>query len=343
MALSSPLSPTARAARTRSRAQRILTRGAASLAVGAAIVASIACSAGDDQRVVVVPGWGASAPGAPSAAPAAGGPDAGSSSAGGTTSPTPSPVAASGVPCDVATILTASCTSCHADPPIAGSLAGLVTYSDLMATAHEDATKNEAQVSLARMQNASSPMPPGGLLPAAAITTLKNWIDAGYPKGAACGAAGGGSGADAGATPAPAPASVFTGAPAFVAQTGPTTHNAGLDCMGCHGGTVANAPSFEFGGTLYDGSGNPVVGAEVRFVDGSGKAASVYTSSTGTFYESGTGFTGPANVGARNAAGAHDMITALQSGAQSPASSGGACSACHCSGTGCTQGLIHLP
>jgi hypothetical protein len=243
----------------------------------------------------------------------------GSASAGGT-----------GVPCDIATYFAQACTSCHGDPPLASALSGLVTYSDLKATAKEDTTKNEAQLSLARMQNATSPMPPGGVAPAADVTALQNWINAGYPMGSCEGGA-----APPAASP---PVSVFSGAPAYAQQVGSSSHNAGQDCIGCH----EHAGSFTIGGTVYDGSGNAVSGAEVRVVDATSKAFSVYTGSNGTFHSS-TSFTAPAHIGVRDATHTADMITALQSGSQPPAPSGGACSGCHCTGTGCTVSAVHLP
>lgn len=236
---------------------------------------------------------------------------------------------ASGVPCDVATLFASKCTACHGDPPIPSALAGLVTYDDLMAKAKEDPTKNEAELSLARMQNASSPMPPGAPPPASDVAIVQNWINAGYPKGS-CGA----DAAPPVATPVP---SVFDKAPAFVSRTGPRAHNAGRDCMSCHQNGGGEAPQFVFGGTLYDGSGNPVAGAEVRFVDANGVAASVYTATNGTFYQTGSGFAAPGHVGVRDANHSADMLTAL------PSPSGGACSSCHCTGSSCSVPEIHLP
>jgi hypothetical protein len=236
-------------------------------------------------------------------------------------------------------VLATNCTGCHSDPPATGALAGLVTYSDLKATSHEDPTKNEAQLSVSRMQNASSPMPPGGLLPATDATTLQNWINAGYPMGScATGSSSGGSSSgssgDGGSTPPPM--SVFTGQPPFASQTGPSTHNAGQNCLNCHGSGGGNVPQFSFGGTLYDGKGNPVVGAEVRMVDAKGTGTNVYTGPQGTFFSEGGGFAAPARVGARNATSTADMLVTLQA-------SGGGCSSCHCSGTGCSTTPIHLP
>jgi hypothetical protein len=89
-----------------------------------------------------------------------------------------------------------------------------------------------------------------------------------------------------------------------------------------------------FGGTLYDGSGKPVVGAEVRVVDAHGTGYSVHTGPSGTFYMAGPRLTTPAHAGARDATSEALMISAV---------TGGGCSSCHCTGTGCTTTPIHLP
>jgi hypothetical protein len=130
--------------------------------------------------------------------------------------------------------------------------------------------------------------------------------------------------------------SVFQGAPAFAGRNGGNSHNAGRDCMSCHRTGGGEAPRFSLGGTLYDGSGGALGGAEVRLVDAMGRATSVYTGTNGTFYANGTGLAVPARIGVRNASNVKDMITPLDA-------NGGACSSCHCTGTGCTATPIHLP
>src|SRR5450631_4228701 len=97
-----------------------------------------------------------SSSGAPSlGAPSSGSsPTGGGSGSGGASAASDSGAsAAAGVPCDVATMLGTNCNACHSNPPLTGALAGLVTYSDLMAPSHEVPSQNEAQLSLARMMN----------------------------------------------------------------------------------------------------------------------------------------------------------------------------------------------
>ncbi len=257
---------------------------------------------------------------------------------------------APGVPCDVATMLSTNCNACHSDPPLTGALAGLVTYADLMAPSHEMPSENEAQLSLARMRNAASPMPPGGVASAADVATLQNWINAGYPMGScqASSDAGAGSGetdssapSNTGSPPPNPPTGVFANAAAFQAGTGVSGHhNAGQNCMqSCHN------HGFTFAGTVVDATGTGVAGAEVRLVDAKGQVISVYSASGGSqgnFYSK-LAFTGPAQVGVRNATSSQNMLTALQTTAQAPASTGGACNACHCTGGACTIAAVHLP
>jgi hypothetical protein len=277
----------------------------------------------------------ASEGGSPTTKPASGGMGTGSST---------------DLPCDVATYLAAKCTSCHGDPPLPTALAGLVTYADLKATSKEDPAKNEAELSVVRMKDAAKPMPPGALPSAADVAILENWVNAGYPMGS-CGEAG---------VPVAKPAvSVFKDAPPFTARMGQVIGTNEVrehdgyekkNCMGsgCHGAR-GDGPSLNFGGTLYDKSGNPLAGAEVRLVDTSGTVFTAYSASNGTFYsrmqhtDAGVPITwkAPAQVGVRNAAAAVDMLTGLEA-------SGGACNSCHCTASDggastCTVGLIHLP
>jgi hypothetical protein len=84
----------------------------------------------------------------------------------------------SGLPCDLATLLVDHCTSCHT-PPDGTPL----TYEALTAPSSKDPTKTLATVALERMKNATRPMPPSGLLPAATVSVLEGWEKSGMPRG----------------------------------------------------------------------------------------------------------------------------------------------------------------
>ena len=234
---------------------------------------------------------------------------------------------ATGVPCDVATVLAEKCTGCHSDPPINGSLSGLVTYSDLMANSTEDPTKKLIEESVIRMQSTTSPMPPssvGNPATASDISTLQNWIAAGEPQGTCdAGAVGGGT------------SNVFSSEGAFTPTAGPNgEHNAGRDCLSCHDGS-GEAPHFAFAGTIYNGSGSPVAGAEIRVEDAAGHFTTVYSATNGNFYKTASAnFAAPGHAGARNASTTNLMISNVTNGG---------CNSCHCTGSTCATAPIHLP
>ncbi len=90
--------------------------------------------------------------------------------------------AAPGVPCEVAKLLASQCLGCHGQPPAAAPLA-LVSYADLTAKSILDPTKTVIERAILRMQDATSPMPPG---PTATVTPselvpLQNWVAAKTP------------------------------------------------------------------------------------------------------------------------------------------------------------------
>ena len=132
-----------------------------------------------------------------------------------------------------------------------------------------------------------------------------------------------------GAPPPPVATDAFTGAGAFVAQSGPSAHNAGQSCMGgCHD------HGFTFAGTLSDAAGAAVSSAEVRLVDANGQAILVHSGPNGNFYSS-TPWVPPARVAARTSTSKVVMVTALATAAN------GGCNGCHA--TGGTVPKIHVP
>jgi hypothetical protein len=93
-------------------------------------------------------------------------------------------IAPSGLPCDVASIFSARCASCHGSTPIGGAPMALVSYENLTAPSLSVPAESMLARSIARMQDTVSPMPPG-LTPsatAAEIATLQAWLDAGTPR-----------------------------------------------------------------------------------------------------------------------------------------------------------------
>lgn len=101
----------------------------------------------------------------------------------GTDSPATKIPEGAGIPCDVATILETKCLACHGDTPSSGARSSLVTIADVLAPAKSDSSKNEAKVSLARMKDETSPMPPASYsnpVTSADISAFEVWIEGNY-------------------------------------------------------------------------------------------------------------------------------------------------------------------
>lgn len=93
----------------------------------------------------------------------------------------PSASAFTGIPCDVAQILAEDCASCHAATPSGGAPNAMMTYDDLQATSQNDPSMSIAAMSVQRMTDTASPMPPDGAN-AADLAVLQSWIAAGMPQ-----------------------------------------------------------------------------------------------------------------------------------------------------------------
>ena len=97
-----------------------------------------------------------------------------------------SSLAARDLPCDVAAVLDAHCTKCHAQPPAFGAPMPLVAYDDLVATRNGSRTLD---LVLQRVASDAAPMPPApnARLTPAEIATLKGWSNAGAtPSSTSC-------------------------------------------------------------------------------------------------------------------------------------------------------------
>ena len=104
------------------------------------------------------------------------------------------------LPCDVAAVLTGSCTECHSNPPVFGAPMPLVTYADTQANSPLFPGQKIHQRMAARVTAAERPMPQA---PRTLTTTqrsaLVDWSAAGAPEGTSMCGTGGGSGSGGGA------------------------------------------------------------------------------------------------------------------------------------------------
>lgn len=77
---------------------------------------------------------------------------------------------------NVKPIMTSSCISCHASPPINGAPFSLINYDQVSQRA------NNVLNAMSRQNGASGAMPPAGRLPQATIDIIQQWIDDGTPE-----------------------------------------------------------------------------------------------------------------------------------------------------------------
>lgn len=71
---------------------------------------------------------------------------------------------------DIKTIFTNNCITCHGEPPTSGAPFSLTTF---------DSAKNRIDAILSRINNASSPMPPQGLMAQGLRDNIQQWKDDG--------------------------------------------------------------------------------------------------------------------------------------------------------------------
>jgi cytochrome c553 len=214
--------------------------------------------------------------------------DAPGSSGGGSPSTSPSPsgggtTTATDLPCDVASVLQAKCTSCHSSPPVGGAPMSLVSYADLTAQDLSDKTKTVAEQCVVRMQSSTAPMPPGGGATSSDVQTIQNWISAGYPQGS-CGGSGGST------TDYNTPVVCTSGVTNSSSELDSRMHPGGA-CNGCHSTQGGEAPQFQIAGTVYPTAHEPNdcfgVGsgaAQIVIMDASGNVQlTLSTNSSGNF------------------------------------------------------------
>ncbi len=206
-----------------------------------------------------------------------GGVDAGPSDAG----------LAGDLPCDVASVLSGVCTSCHGNPPTGGAPMPLTSLAQLHLASPSNSAITNGQACVQRMASSTSPMPPSPAapVPASQQNAFSAWVSAGMPAGSC--------GVDAG-TPDP----VFSGPPTCTSNTywtrgdeGSSSMHPGLACIACHQTRGGEAPSFSIAGTAFPTGheldncyGSAARNAVVTVTDALSASRSFTVNSAGNFY-----------------------------------------------------------
>jgi hypothetical protein len=217
----------------------------------------------------------------------------GNSGSGGSGSDAGATSGATGLPCDVQAFLSSRCVTCHGTIPSQGAPMSLVTYADLLAPAASDPAMTVSEMAVLRMESASAQMPPAPAVHASAaeIAILQNWNAAGNPRGGCGGPDGGGDGGTVidpfNVPPVCTSHSTWTGG-----NEGSASMNPGLACIGCHGSTGGEAPSFTIAGTLFPTAHEPDLcngvnggtsGARVEIIGASGQTTTLTPNAAGNF------------------------------------------------------------
>jgi len=102
------------------------------------------------------------------------------------------------LPCDVASVVTSKCQSCHGTTPLFGAPMSLVTTADFQTAPKSGTAAHVYQVAATRIHDTANPMPPKGqpTLTSSELATMDTWLAAGAPAGSgSCSPGTGGTGA----------------------------------------------------------------------------------------------------------------------------------------------------
>jgi hypothetical protein len=178
--------------------------------------------------------------------------------------------------------LATHCLSCHGVVPQPGVPSSLTSVAQLRAPSVTDPSRTVAEEAVIRMQSTVSPMPPTGLLPAADVAVLTQWIESGY-AGPAC------APADTTQDPFAGGTVCTSGTPYRSFDEGSGLMNPGQACIACHA-QEREGPRFVIAGTVYptghepdncNGSSGPI---QVVITDANGAVHTLTTNSAGNFY-----------------------------------------------------------
>lgn len=236
----------------------------------------------------------------------------------------PTTTVVSDLPCDVATMLTTRCWSCHSDRPLEGA-PPLTTVAAFQAPSITDSSQTTGALALSRMQSTTSPMPPlpGSPATAGEIATFSAWIAAGMPAGSGC-------------APVCTSNTTWTGG-----NRESPLMNPGAACIACHA-SGGDGPQFSIAGTLYPTVHEPDLcngadganGATVVITGADGRRLTLTPNAAGNFY-------------AQTAVALPYQAKVIYMGrerAMTDAQTSGDCNACHTqAGTNNAPGRIVLP
>lgn len=146
------------------------------------------------------------------------------------------------LPCEVETVLATACATCHTNPPNSASKVPLESRADFFAPAASADDRTVAEVALARLHDATNPMPPPTEPPLSPgqLATLDAWLTGGAPVAGAC-------------APIPSPPAAPTcpsGSTWTMGTTGDMDMTPGRACKTCHA-AMAPAANYAFQGTVF--------------------------------------------------------------------------------------------
>lgn len=184
------------------------------------------------------------------------------------------------LPCDVAALLSTSCTSCHGEPLYGTTPNQLLSHADLVAPSPVNPARTQAEQCLVRMRDTRRPMPPSGVLPEKEIGILADWINNGMPKGTC-------------AVAAPSPID-YDAPPVCTSNRQWTRGNRGSEemrpgraCVDCHK-REKEGPRFSIAGTVFPSAHEPddcygLNGVTVVITDANGKDYDLKANRAGNF------------------------------------------------------------
>ncbi len=195
------------------------------------------------------------------------------------------PVAPSGLPCDVALVLTTYCGSCHGGTPAGGATFSLVRRDQLLGPSVTMPAVPMGELAVQRMRSTTTPMPPGmtPTVPEADVALVEAWLAAGAPEGSC-----------------ELPTDPFAGPDTCTSGTRWTGGNResplmrpGGMCIQCHT-DMREGPPLTLAGTVYE-SGRELddcngVGSSARdpitvdVIDATGRTVSMTPNAAGNFF-----------------------------------------------------------